>query len=47
MIFNDRTLEALAADKPASREALLAVPGIGPAKARDYGEEILEIVAAT
>jgi DNA topoisomerase-3 len=46
VIFNDRTLDAIAADKPTSQVGLLAVPGIGPAKARDFGEEILGIVGS-
>lgn len=44
VIFNDRTLDAIAAEKPGDRESLLAVPGIGPAKVKDYGDDILGLV---
>jgi len=44
VLFSDRTLEALAAHRPADREALLEVHGIGPAKARDFGEEVLAVI---
>ncbi len=45
-IFHDATLDALAAARPASRDELLAVPGIGPARAEAYGDEILALLAA-
>jgi DNA helicase II / ATP-dependent DNA helicase PcrA len=45
VVFHDRTLEAVAAARPTSPAALLAVPGIGPAKAERYGEEVLALVA--
>jgi ATP-dependent DNA helicase RecQ len=44
-IFNNRTLAALAAAAPRDETALLAVHGIGPAKARDLGPAILRTVA--
>jgi len=44
-IFPDRTLEALAARRPTTVDALLAVPGIGPAKVDAYGEAILKLLA--
>jgi len=44
IVFNDRTLAALAAACPASEEALLAVPGIGPAKAERYGAAVLALL---
>ncbi len=43
-VLHDRTLHAIAATRPASAEALLAVKGIGPAKMADYGERILAAV---
>jgi len=43
-IFHDRTLSQLATDLPADQESLLAVSGIGPAKAKDYGADILEVI---
>jgi len=45
-IFPNRTIEALAASKPGSEGELLAVPGIGPAIAKRYGDAILKLIAA-
>ena len=45
VILHDRTLCEIAALRPASQQALLAVPGIGVAKAQRYGEALLAIVA--
>lgn len=44
IIFNDRTLEAIAAAKPAKPAELLGVTGIGALKAEKYGEFILKAV---
>lgn len=44
VLFSDRTLEALAAEKPRDRDELLAVHGIGPSKAGDFGPELLELL---
>jgi superfamily II DNA helicase RecQ len=44
VIFHDRTLEALAAVQPRDREALRAVPGIGPAKLEAYAEALLALL---
>jgi ATP-dependent DNA helicase RecQ len=44
IVFHDSTLHAIAASRPASQAALLAVPGLGPRKLADYGVEILEVV---
>jgi ATP-dependent DNA helicase RecQ len=46
VVFPDRTLWELVAAKPQTREALLAVNGIGPVKADKYGERFLELLAA-
>jgi ATP-dependent DNA helicase RecQ len=46
VVFDDRTLRALAAARPASEGALLDVRGIGPAKAERYGPALLRLVAA-
>jgi len=46
VVFNDRTLEALADRRPRSRGELLAVEGIGPAKLDRYGDELLALLAA-
>ncbi|MBA2529927.1 MAG: HRDC domain-containing protein, partial [Euzebyales bacterium] len=44
VVFNDRTMVALAAQLPADREELLAVSGIGPAKADRYGDDLLRLL---
>lgn len=46
VVFNDATLRELARLRPSSPPELLAVPGIGPAKAERYGAEVLELLAA-
>jgi DNA topoisomerase-3 len=43
-IFNDRTLHALAAERPSDEAGLLAVAGIGPTLASRYGETLLRIL---
>jgi DNA helicase II / ATP-dependent DNA helicase PcrA len=45
VVFNDRTLAALAERRPRSRGELLAVDGIGPAKLDRYGDELLGLLA--
>jgi ATP-dependent DNA helicase UvrD/PcrA len=45
VVFNDRTLNALAERRPRSRGELLAVDGIGPAKLDRYGDELLGLLA--
>ena len=45
VVFNQKTLMALATYMPRNERELLAVPGIGKAKAALYGQEILDIVA--
>ncbi len=44
IVFNNKTLAAIAAHHPASVDELLEVPGIGPAKADRYGTELLEMI---
>lgn len=46
VIFHDATLAALAEARPASRDELLAIPGIGPLKAERYGHDLLSVVGA-
>ncbi|MGB7983218.1 MAG: ATP-dependent DNA helicase UvrD2, partial [Candidatus Nanopelagicales bacterium] len=46
IVFTDVTLSALAERKPASTDDLLDIPGIGPAKAELYGEELLALLSA-
>ncbi len=45
VVFNDRTLEAVAAARPASEDDLLGISGIGPAKLERYGAALLDLVA--
>jgi ATP-dependent DNA helicase RecQ len=47
VILHDRSLHEIAALLPDSVPALLAVPGIGVAKAERYGRELLILVAAS
>lgn len=43
-IFSNKVLDNIASYLPHTQEELLEVPGIGPAKAEDYGAAILKIV---
>ena len=45
VIFHDTTLAAVAEAKPRDRRSLLALPGMGPVKAKRYGDELLAVVA--
>ena len=45
VVFNDRTLTALADRRPRSRGELLAVEGIGPSKLDKYGDELLALLS--
>jgi ATP-dependent DNA helicase RecQ len=45
VVFHDQVLRALAQIRPSSSEALLAVSGIGEAKARRYGKSLLALIA--
>lgn len=44
MILSNATLAAIASVCPRTPEALAAIPGMGPAKLREYGEEILSLI---
>jgi superfamily II DNA helicase RecQ len=46
VVFHDATLEAIAEAVPASERDLLAIKGIGPAKAERYGDELLDLIEA-
>jgi DNA helicase II / ATP-dependent DNA helicase PcrA len=46
VVFNDRTLAALAALRPGTEEGLLQVPGIGPAKLEAYGDQLLDLLGS-
>jgi superfamily II DNA helicase RecQ len=43
LVLHDRTLKALAQVRPGNLKAMLAIDGIGPAKAEKHGTAILEI----
>ncbi len=45
-IASNATLKALSHEAPGSLEALKEIKGIGPARAREFGEEILAIIRA-
>jgi len=45
VVFSDATLRNLAAERPADREALLAVNGIGEKKAAQYGDAVLALLS--
>lgn len=44
IVFDNRTLEAIAQARPSDDAALLAVSGVGPVKLERYGHDVLEIV---
>ena len=46
VVFHDATLRTIAATRPTDMAALLAIAGIGAAKAERYGEEVLQTVSA-
>jgi ATP-dependent DNA helicase RecQ len=46
VVFHDATLREIASRRPSTTDQLLAVPGIGTAKAERYGQRILAAVAA-
>jgi ATP-dependent DNA helicase RecQ len=45
VVFGDRTLRELARRNPTGTHALVAVPGIGPAKLARYGDDVLRLLA--
>ena len=46
VVFNDRTLAALATQRPRSRGELLAIDGIGPTKLERYGDDLLGLLGS-
>jgi DNA helicase-2/ATP-dependent DNA helicase PcrA len=44
VILDNKTLQGVAAARPRSSDALLALPGIGPVKLERYGADLLEVV---
>jgi DNA helicase-2/ATP-dependent DNA helicase PcrA len=47
VLFDDSTLEAVAAARPSSRGELIAISGVGPVKAERFGDQVLDVVRAT
>ncbi len=45
-IFDDKTLAAIVENRPRTKTALRAVPGIGPVKLERYGDEVLDLVSS-
>lgn len=45
-VLHNRTMVAVAAVRPADRNQLLAIPGVGPTTVKRYGSALLRIVAA-
>ena len=45
VVFNNKTLHAIAHARPDDKRSLLNVSGVGPAKAEQYGEDVLRLVA--
>ena len=44
VVFSDATLKAMAAARPADRQAMLRVSGVGPAKLERYGHVFLTVI---
>lgn len=44
VVFPDRTLAALAAEAPRTRESLAALHGMGPSRVERYGEQLLALI---
>ncbi len=45
VVFGDRTLRELARRNPTANDALVQVPGIGPAKLARYGDDLLRVLS--
>jgi superfamily II DNA helicase RecQ len=45
VFLNNKTLKAIAAERPATLEEVAAIKGIGPAKLERYGQAVLDLVA--
>jgi superfamily II DNA helicase RecQ len=44
MVFQGRVITAIDKERPTTREALLRIPGLGPAKVDRFGDEILAVI---
>jgi ATP-dependent DNA helicase RecQ len=47
VVFQDRTLQEIAAQRPDSLDALAQIPGVGATKLERYGAEVLEVLRHT
>ena len=45
-VANNRTLEAIASERPADLDALAQIHGVGPTFLKRHGNNVLELVAA-
>jgi superfamily II DNA helicase RecQ len=45
VVFPDETLRSIAAQRPASREGLARIPGLGPGRLDRYGAAVLALCA--
>ena len=45
VVFDNKTLEAIAEIRPRDRNELASVPGIGPKKLEQYADEVLAVLA--
>jgi DNA helicase-2/ATP-dependent DNA helicase PcrA len=45
VVFPDETLRSIAAQRPASREGLAHIPGLGPGRLDRYGAAVLALCA--
>ena len=46
LVFSDATLREMSARRPTTRDALLAITGVGPKKISEYGETFLALLRA-
>jgi superfamily II DNA helicase RecQ len=44
VVFDNKTLDAIARTRPQSLPELAALPGVGPVKLERYGSEVLQVV---
>ena len=44
VIFQDQSIDAMATTYPISIEELINIPGVGPGKAKRYGEEFIKVI---
>ena len=44
VIFQDQSIDAMATTYPISMEELVKIPGVGPGKAKRYGDEFIKVI---